>query len=248
MTKQLMIYENAVPISAEAHRQTSVRTGDSFAFAAGINSVPIVAAEFEKAGAEFPIVFAGEGDAVAPAVVLGLKDGENLFLKEDGAWDAAYVPAFLRRYPFVFATTGENGETLTLCLDTAYEGVNEEGRGERLFDSAGERTQYLKTVLQFTTDYQAQHNLTRQLVAKLIELNLLEPATAQVTLPDGTSRTLSGFQRVSAERLRALDDATVVELFRSDRLMLIYAHLGSLSQLHELMKRAAAAAPEPKAA
>ena len=247
MTKQLMIYENAVPISAEAHRNTSVKSGDSFAFAAGINSVPIVAAEFEKASAEYPIVFAGEGEAIAPAIVLGLKDGENLFLKDNGGWDAAYVPAFLRRYPFVFATTGEDGETLTLCLDTAYEGVNEEGRGERLFDSAGERTGYLKTVLQFTTDYQAQHNLTRQLVAKLLELKLLEPATAQVTMPDGTSRTLAGFQRVSAERLRALDDATVVELFRSDMLMLIYAHLGSLSQLNELMKRAAAAT-EPKAA
>lgn len=244
MTKQLMIYENAVPISAEAHRDTSVKTGESFGFAAGINSVPLVAAEFEKAGAEYPIVFAGEGEGIAPAVVLGLQEGENLFLREDGGWDAAYVPAFLRRYPFVFATTGENGETLTLCLDTAYAGVNTEGRGERLFDSSGERTQYLSGVLQFTTDYQAQHNLTRRLVAKLIELKLLEPATAQVTLPDGTSRTLSGFQRVSVERLRALDDATVVELFRSDMLMLIYAHLGSLAQLNELLKRAGAASRE----
>lgn len=248
MTKQLMIYENAVPISAEAHRETSVKSGDSFSFAAGINSIPIVAAEFERAGAEYPIVFAGEGDAIAPAIVLGLKDGENLFLRDDGKWDASYVPAFLRRYPFVFATTGENGETLTLCLDTAYEGVNTEGRGERLFDSAGERTQYLNNVLQFTTDYQAQHNLTRRLVEKLVELKLLEPATAQITLPDGTARTLSGFQRVNADRLRALDDATVLELFRTDMLMLIYAHLGSLSQMNELMKRAGATAPEPKAA
>jgi len=247
MSKQLMIYENAVPISAEAHRDTSVKSGESFSFAAGINSVPLVVAEFEKAGAEYPIVFAGEGDAIAPAIVLGLKDGENLFLHENGSWDAAYVPAFLRRYPFVFATTGENGETLTLCLDTAYEGVNDKGRGERLFDSSGERTQYLKSMLQFATDYQSQHNLTRQLMAKLVELKLLEPATAQVTLPDGTARTLSGFQRVSVERLRALDDETVVELFRTDMLMLIYAHLGSLSQLNELMKRAAAAAA-PKAA
>jgi hypothetical protein len=102
-------------------------------------------------------------------------------------------------------------------------------------------------MLQFATDYQSQHNLTRQLMAKLVELKLLEPATAQVTLPDGTARTLSGFQRVSVERLRALDDETVVELFRTDMLMLIYAHLGSLSQLNELMKRAAAAAA-PKAA
>jgi len=239
VTKQLMIYENAVPVSLDQHRDVSVRTGGSFAFAAGINSVPLVAAEFDRAAAEYPIVFAGEGDAIAPAAVLGLRDGENLFLKPDGSWDGAYVPAFLRRYPFVFASTGENGETLTLCLDDAYEGVNSQGRGERLFDADGERTQYLKSVLQFTSDYQSQHNLTRRLVARLVELKLLEPATAQVTLPDGTSRSLAGFQRVSLERLRGLDDATVVELFRSEMLGLIHAHLTSLGQLQGLLRRSA---------
>ncbi len=249
LAKQLMIYENAVPISAETHRDTSVRTGGSFRFAADINSVPLVAAEFERAAADYPIVFAGEGEGIAPAAVLGLKDGENLFLKDDGTWDAAYVPAFLRRYPFVFASTGEKGETLTLCLDEAYEGVNTEGKGERLFDAEGARTQYLRNVLQFTSDYQAQHNLTRRLVARLVELKLLEPATATMTLPDGSTRNLAGFQRVSQERLRALDDAVVLELFRSDMLGLIYAHLASLGQLNALVRRAPPTpAPNGKAA
>lgn len=242
MTKQLMIYENAVPVSLDQHRDVSVRTGNSYAFAAAINSVPIVAAEFERAAAEYPIVFAGEGEAIAPAAVLGLQDGENLFLNSDGSWDGAYIPAFLRRYPFVFATTGKNAETLTLCLDDAFDGVNRKGRGERLFDADGERTQYLKSVLQFTSDYQAQHNLTRRLVSRLNELKLLEPATAQVTLPDGTSRSLAGFQRVSTERLHGLDDATVLELFRSDMLGLIFAHLTSLGQLQGLLRRSSARA------
>ncbi len=242
MNKQLMIYENAVPVSLEQHRDISVRSGGSYSFAAGINSVPLVAAEFERAAAEYPIVFAGEGDALAPAAILGLHDGENLFLKPDGSWDGAYIPAFLRRYPFVFASTGENGETLTLCLDDAFDGVNRDGRGERLFDAEGERTQYLKSVLQFTSDYQAQHNLTRRLVARLNELKLFEPATAQITLPDGTGHTLAGFQRVSQDRLRGLDDATVVELFRSDMLGLIHAHLTSLGQLQGLLRRRTAPA------
>ena len=59
MTKQLMIYENAVPISPEEHRNISVRQGTSFGFAAALNSVPLVVAEFEKASAEYPIIFAG---------------------------------------------------------------------------------------------------------------------------------------------------------------------------------------------
>lgn len=242
MSKQLMIYENATPISAEVHRDLSVRSGHSYAFAGELNSVPLVVAEFEKAGAEYPIVFAGEGDNLAPAAVLGLRENQNLFLRADGGWNGDYVPAFLRRYPFVFAGSGDGNETLTLCIDDAFEGVNTEGRGERLFDSEGNRTQYLNNMLQFTSDYQAQHNLTRAFCARLVALGLLEPATARVTMPGGESLALTGFQRVSTEKLRGLSDATVTELFRSDMLGLIYAHIGSLAQLSGLMRRASAGA------
>lgn len=239
MSKQLMIYENAVPVSAEMHREVSVRSGQSFGFATGLNSVPLVVAEFEKAAVEYPIVFAGEGEAMAPAAVLGLRESENLFIDAEGRWQGDYVPAFLRRYPFVFAGSGEGEqETLTLCIDEAFDGVNRDGRGERLFDSEGNRTQYLQNVLQFTSDYQAQHNLTRNFCTSLRELNLLEPATARITLPGGASMALTGFQRVNPDRLKALEDATVIELFRSDMLGLIHAHLGSLAHLTGLMRRA----------
>ncbi len=236
MTRQLLIYENAEPLSSEAHRDVSVRTGTSWSFAAGLNSVPLVVAEFEKAAAEYPIVFAGEGDAIAPAVILGLRDGENLCLRADGSWDGRYIPAFLRRYPFVFASSGE-GEAarLTLCIDTSYEGVNTEGRGERLFDAEGNRTQYLSNMLQFTSDYQTQHQMTKAFAQKLQALELFEPATATATLPDGQTLSLSGFKRVSPEKLRGLEDAAVLELFRSDMLGLVHAHLGSLAQMTRLL-------------
>ena len=136
MTKQLMIYENAVPISPEEHRNISVRQGTSFGFAAALNSVPLVVAEFEKASAEYPIIFAGEGEAMTPALVVGLRTDENLCVNADGTWDGDYVPAFLRRYPFVFSGGAED-EPFTLCIDTAFDGVNEDGKGERLFDSEG---------------------------------------------------------------------------------------------------------------
>ena len=236
MSRQLMIYENATPLSAEAHRNISVRSGTSYAFARTLNSVPIVVGEFEKVGAEYPIVFAGEGEAMTPAAVLGLRADENLFVDDKGGWTGDYVPAFLRRYPFVFASGDEAGEKLTLCIDTAFEGVNEEGRGERLFDSEGNRTQYLGQMLQFTSDYQVQHNTTRAFTAKLRELDLLEPATATITLPDGTNLSLTGFQRVSAEKLAGLEDAQVLEMFRSGMLGLVHGHLGSLAHLTGLMR------------
>jgi hypothetical protein len=236
MTKQLLIYETPTPLSAEAHRDLSVRD-EGFGFAAALNSVPLLIAEFAPAAAEAPIVFAGEGEATAPALILGLRADENLFVSAEGAWTGTYVPAFLRRYPFVFS---EAGDTLALCIDTAHPGVNRDGRGERLFDADGNRTRYLNEMLQFASDYQAQHNVTRAFTARLIALDLLEPATANATLPDGTQYTLGGFRRLSAERLRALPDDAALDLFRSDALSLIYTHLASLGLMRGLLDRLAA--------
>lgn len=243
MTKQLMIYENAVPISVDAHRNVAVRQGTTFGFAAALNSVPLVVAEFEKASAEYPIIFAGEGDAMTPALVVGLRSDENLCVTESGRWDGDYVPAFLRRYPFVFSGGGED-EQLTLCIDTAFDGVNEDGKGERLFDSEGNRTQYLNTMLQFASDYQTQHAVTRAFTDRLRDLDLLEAATATASLPDGSRLSLGGFQRVSADRLAALGDADVLDLFRSGMLGAIQAHLASMSRLSGLLARAERRAAE----
>ncbi len=247
MTKQLMIYENAVPVSADAHRDVAVRQGASFSFAAALNSVPLVVAEFEKAAAEYPIVFAGEGADLTPAAVVGLRADENLCVTANGSWDGDYVPAFLRRYPFVFANGAEEG-TFTLCIDSAFEGVNENGKGERLFDSEGNRTQYLGTMLQFASDYQSQHAITRAFTDRLRELDLLEPATATATLPDGSRLSLGGFLRVSPERLANLDDVAVLDLFRTGFLSVIHAHIASMSQLSRLLTRAERREAERKGA
>ena len=104
MAKQLMIYERAVPISVEAHKKWSVKTDGTYGFAKDVNSVPILAAEFAPSAMEYTIIFAGEGDVVFPSVILGMKEGENACVNEDGTWDGRYVPAYFRRYPFVFAT------------------------------------------------------------------------------------------------------------------------------------------------
>ncbi|MDD7970279.1 SapC family protein [Roseinatronobacter alkalisoli] len=237
MTKQLLIYENAVPISAAAHADVSVRTGYNWNFAAQLNSVPVLVPEMEPACAEMPIVFTGQADSLTPVALMGLQSGENLFVTADGGWSGRYIPAFLRRYPFVFAETGADGKTLTLCIDEAYEGVNRAGRGERLFDSEGTRTQYLGNMLKFTTDYQTQHNLTRAFCQTLTELALLEPAVATVTRADGTTATLTGFQRVNRDKLAALPDDRLAEMFRNGMLGLIYFHIASLGHLAALGQR-----------
>lgn len=237
MSRQLLIYDDPVPLSSDSHRDLSVRRTTGVPQAAGLNSVPIVLGEFEKVAAEYPIVFAGTGEATMPVALLGLGADENLFLDDQGNWTGRYLPAFLRRYPFVFATGGD--DRLTLCLDMNYPGVNRDGRGERLFDADGNRTQFLENSLRFTSDYQAQHTATQRFCARLEALGLFEDARAEATLPDGSRRQLTGFRSLSAPRLAALDDAAALALFRDDALRMVYLQLASLEQMSALAAMAA---------
>ena len=245
MTRQLLIYDDPAPLSSETHRDVSLRALTGLPHAAGLNSVPIVVAEFEKVAAEYPIVFAGTGEATTPVALLGLGAGENLFLGADDAWQGRYVPAFLRRYPFVFA--GDAGERLTLCMDMKHPGVNREGRGERLFDADGNRTRYLEDMLRFVSDYQAQHAATQAVCRRIDALGLLEEARADAVAPNGARRQLTGFRSLNTTRLAQLEDATALELFRADILRLLHLQLASLEQLGALARRLPEAAQAAEA-
>ena len=225
MSKQLLIYEKAVPVTRRDHGDVSIKTGNNYGFAREVNSVPLMSAEFDLASAEYAIVFSGEGNEVMPAALLGIRDSENLYVDEHGAWNAKYIPAFVRRYPFVFST--QDKSTFTLCLDEDYPGVNRRGLGERLFDADGERTQYLQGVLGFLQAYQAQFEATRAFCQRLVELNLLEAMQAQFSLRSGQRITLAGFMSVNRERLRALPGDALARLSARGDLDLIYAHLHS---------------------
>lgn len=238
MTRQLLIYERAVPITQKRHGDWAVVTAKEYSFARHVNSVPLVAAEFSSAAAEYPIVFTGSEEAIMPVVILGVREGMNLYLSETGEWQAKYIPAFVRRYPFVFSSADE-GATFTLCIDEEFAGCNQEGRGERLFDSEGERTQYLQSVLGFLSEYQAQYQLTQAFCKKLNEQDLLEPMQAQFTWGTGEQISLTGFMAVSRERLKRLPGDKLSELARTNELELMYTHLQSMTNFSPIVERAA---------
>jgi len=226
MEKQLMMYEKVTPLNKMQHKDLYLKANSDFGFASQLNSVPLTAVEFSMAAAEYAIVFAGSDDSLMPCVIMGVNKDENLYVGKDG-WKANYVPAFVRRYPFVFSST-ENGEKLMLCIDESYAGFNTEGRGERLFDAEGEQTQYLSTILNFMEDYQAHFRHTQSFCKKLIELGLLQPMNATINLKGEERKTITGFQGIDRNKLKALSIETLKELMDKDWLELIYLHLQSV--------------------
>mgnify|MGYP006288804705 CR=1 FL=1 len=236
MAPQLLFYERAVPISSENHREVTIEGRSDYAFARATNVVPLTTPEMATAAAEYAVVFVGQGDEVVPAALLGVRDQRNLFVDSHGRWDASYIPAFVRRYPFVFAT-GQDPKQLMLCIDEASPLINREGRGERLFDATGARTSYLDNVLTFMQRFQAAFQRSQQFARQLNQLGLLQPVQAQLRGPEG-ELSLRGFMRVDREKLNALDDATILQLFRSDALEVIHLHLASMRNLQKLGERA----------
>jgi hypothetical protein len=240
MAKQLLFYETAVPVNLARHRDLCIER-ITYQFAANVNSVPLTAVEIPRAAREYTIVFAGD-DAVTPFAVVGVQGNENVYVSEDGTWNADYVPAFVRRYPFVFARS-EDEKQFTLCIDESWDGCNQEGRGERLFDENGERTPYLSQMLSFLEQYQAHFNRTQAYCRHLKELDLLEPMKADFTLPDGTKRSLVGFTAVNRDKLKGLPSEKLLELVKSDELELTYNHLLSMNNFALMIHRANASSP-----
>lgn len=249
LSKQLLIYENITAISSDKHRELSIKRVEDYGFTGNVNSVPLMNVEFARAAMEYPIVFGGEGDDVTPVVILGVHNDDNLFVSDKDEWTGTYIPAFIRRYPFVFATN-DDGKTFTLCVDETYKGCNTEGRGERLFDTDGNQTTYLKGVLGFLQEFQAQFQLTQAFCRKLVKLGLLESMRAQFSLPSGNTVALSGFMTVNRQRLVDLPADELKKMLTSGELELIYRHLHSLANLDKLgqLESASGAVAEESAA
>jgi hypothetical protein len=238
MTTQLLFYESAVPVSRGVHGGASVQTGGDFGFARNVNSVQLMAVEFPAAAAEYAIVFAGNEDALLPAVILGVRNNQNLFLAKDGSWQATYIPAFVRRYPFVFSSS-DDGKTFTLCLDESFPGFNREGRGQPLFGEDGNPSPYVGNVLKFLREYQAQFQRTQAFCRKVRELGLLEPMQAQISTAAGERLSLGGFWAVNRGKVKALPGDKLAELARTDELELLYLHLQSMRNFDGLRARMA---------
>lgn len=231
-----MIYVSPTPLSPVRHRDCCVDIGNNYAFSRSVNSIPLLAAEFTSAASEYVIVFGSAGDAITPAVLIGIRESENAYLDDRSAWRAAYVPAYVRRYPFVFSSADE-GKTLTLCVDEACPGLNREARGERLFDAAGKPAPFLESMIGFLREYQAHAQRTQAFCATLQRLGILQPIRLDMTSPTGAAVRLEGVMAVDRGRLRGLSGDALASLVRTDDLELIHLHLHSMRNISALESR-----------
>lgn len=234
-------YEKPVLLDRARHKRLRVRTSTSFAFARRANSVYLAGVEFNEAMKEYAIVFTRAGTGrIVPVAMLGLRTRENLFVDDEGRWTAHYVPAFVRRYPFVLAQLA--GEQLGVCIDEAYPGFNTE-EGQALFDEQGANTPFLANAVQFLENFQREFARTEAFCQRLEQFGLFKEMNAQAHLKDGRSFTVSNLMVVDEPKLMTLPDAVALSLFRSGEMHLVSMHLASLSNMQRLTERIAQRQP-----
>lgn len=232
----MLLYNRIVPLNKDKHRFLRLKPAEGDAtFAAPTHYVPLAATEFFQACRDYPLIFAGDTDG-GPVALLGLRENENLFIADGGDWAPnTYVPAFIRRYPFVLAK-GDERDNFTVCFDEKYPAFNND-EGEALFDDNGDYTPFLSRIIDFLQRYRAEMLQTTAFVERLNELDLLVQRDLEVTTRSGERFALRGFRVVDEDRLRKLADGKVGELLREGYLGWIYAHLVSLNNLSRLPGR-----------
>jgi hypothetical protein len=188
--------------------------------------------EFFQAARHYPIVFVGQGEQAMPIALLGLTQGHNGYVGDDHQWQAnTYIPAFVRRYPFVLAQDGQ--DKFTVCFDAAYPGWNQED-GRELFAEDGQNSPFLEEMIQFLQNFTAEMERTRAFVAQLNALELLSPRTLKLTHKSGETFVLSDFLAVDEEKFGTLADEQVLALHKAGFLGWVYAHLMSLGHANQL--------------
>lgn len=236
---EVLFYERPVPLNRTVHKDLRLKGMPSLRFAAGVHSVPLTGVEFPAAARDLPILFAGSSmEEAGPMALLGLRQNENLFVDADGQWAAnTYIPAFVRRYPFVLAEkpADQEGDDFTVFLDEAYEGFGSD-EGERLFQEDGTDSDMLKNAVNFLGEFQQHVGRTQWFMGQLRKHDLLEPRNIRLE-KDGKAINLNGLYVVSEEKLRNLDEKTSHEFLKEGVFGWIYAHLLSLANIDRVAQR-----------
>lgn len=237
--QQLPLFYNTLePLSSEVHGNFRIRPAEGANFLINQHAIPLTTDEFPLAQRNFPIVFS-QGDDGVPLALMGLNEGINVFIDETGKLrdSYTYIPAYIRRYPYMLARLRPDAEELTLCFDPTSETIGAFEEGDALFEN-GEPTQVTKNILEFSEQFEQAGARTAQFMKELKDLDLL--MDGEVTIqPDGNDKPFvySGFRMVNEEKLTSLRGDQLRKMTQSGLLPLIYAHLFSLSLMREIFAR-----------
>lgn len=232
-----LLYKDLVPLSSVEHVDWKARALESAPWLLNEHAIPVTVDEFASAQRNFPIIFS-VGDAPVPLALMGLNEGVNVFMNDDGKFaENVYVPAYVRRYPFMLAKLREDSDELSVCFDPTVEAIGPFAEGDALFVD-GKPSEATQQILAFCEQFEQAGQRTQAFMQDLVESELLMDGELSIQPdPEQPPFIYRGFQMVNEEKLRDLRGDQLRKMNQSGMLRLIYAHLLSLSQMRDVFAR-----------
>ncbi|HAF40580.1 MAG TPA: multidrug transporter [Sphingobium sp.] len=231
-----IFYNDLLPLSTVDHADFKSRSVESAPFLTTQHAVPLTVDEFVNAQRFAPIIFSAGADSV-PLLLMGLNEGVNIFVDDEGKLRGpAYVPAYVRRYPWMLAKLRPDSEELSLCFDPTSPAIGAFEEGNALFED-GKPSELTQGVLKFCEDFEQAAARTGQFVRELQELGLLMDGEVSIQTPIADQPFVyRGFRMINEEKLRDLRGDQLRKINQSGMLPLIHAHLFSLQLMREIFE------------
>ena len=229
-----LFYQNLIPLSSEVHADWGLNERTELNFAKATHAIPITVDEFVMAQRHYPIVFT-EGAEGVPLALVGLKEGQNLFIDDRGFWaENTYVPAYVRRHPFMLARLTADSDVLSLVFDDQA-GIVAADAANKLFDADKQTTETTKSIMSFCEQFEQAIARTKSFMEELNKLDLLMEGQAQIQNPGmDQPATFAGFRMIDEKKLQNIRGDQARKMVQNGMLGLVYAHLFSLSNMRVL--------------
>jgi hypothetical protein len=241
-----MFYNDLVPLNSNEHSKWKIKGLDNASFMQSQHAIPITTDEFINAARNYPIVFS-VGDNSVPLILMGLNEGVNTFMNDEGQFrEPAYVPAYVRRYPFMLAKLRPEAEELSLCFDPTANAVGDFKEGDTLFED-DQPSETTKNILNFCEQFEQAGQRTGQFVQELEKMGLLMDGEVSIQ-QTGVEKPFiyRGFKMIDEAKLRDLRGDELRKINQNGILPLIYAHLFSLQIMREVFAKQVEAGKMPQ--
>lgn len=229
---------NFQPLNKETHKNVKIQSISNVQDLAEQHALGVVVQEFALAGNQYPIAFVKDkSDSFFPVAILGLEQGKNLFVSEDNKWDGMYMPARYTHKPFSVIPNPDDKNLYGIAIDVDSEVVSD-SEGEALFNEDGSESEYLEKRKSALMSYVENEQMTKAFVALLVKYDLLSAQNISVKV-QGKEYVLNGLNIVDEKKLNALSDEDFLDIRKHGFLGPIFAHLGSMHQVTNLIQRQA---------
>lgn len=242
-----LFYKDLMPLNLRDHDSWRSKKIDTADWLVGQHAVPLTVEEFPLAQRHFPIIFSS-GDNPVPLALFGLNEGVNVFVDSKGkVTEDVYLPAYIRRYPFILARLDSNNDNMSLCFDPSSKILGDFKSGDKLF-ADGKPSDFTQGVLQFCEKFEQAGQRTQSFIDELKKHDLLMDGEVAIQR-EGEDKPFvyRGFKMINAEKFREIRGDQLRTWNQNGMLALIFAHISSLDLLRVIFAKQTAQGKGPGA-